>query len=42
LEPGYFEGVKKLISGILNSDLKIIMKGMEKIRENIRQEGLAG
>jgi hypothetical protein len=42
LEPGYFTGVKKLMSGMLKGDMKTIMKGMEKIRENVRQEELAG
>jgi DNA-binding MarR family transcriptional regulator len=41
LEPGYFTGVKKLMSGMLKGDMKTIMKGMEKIRENVRQEELA-
>jgi DNA-binding MarR family transcriptional regulator len=40
LEPGYFEGVKKLMSGIPKANMEKIIKGMEKIRENIRQEGL--
>jgi DNA-binding MarR family transcriptional regulator len=39
LEPGYFEGVKKLMSGIPKADMEKIMKGMEKIRENIKREG---
>jgi DNA-binding MarR family transcriptional regulator len=38
LEPGYFTGVKKLMSGMPKGDMKTIMKGMEKIRENARQE----
>ncbi len=39
LEPGYFEGVRRLMSGILKTDMKIIIRGMEKVRDNIRQEG---
>ncbi len=42
LEPGYFTGVKKLMSGMPKGDMKTIMKGMEKIRENIRQKEPAG
>jgi DNA-binding MarR family transcriptional regulator len=42
LEPGYFTGVKKLMSGMLKGDMKTIIKGMGKIRENVRQEELAG
>jgi hypothetical protein len=42
LEPGYFAGVKKTMSGMAESDMKTIKKDMEKIRENIRQEKLAG
>ena len=38
LEPGYFTGVKKVMSGMSKNDMKTIMKGMEKIRENVRQE----
>ena len=38
LEPGYFKGVKKVMSDMSKNDLKTIMKGMEKIRENVRQE----
>jgi DNA-binding MarR family transcriptional regulator len=38
LEPGYFTEVKKLMSGMPKGDMKTIMKGMEKIRENARQE----
>ena len=42
LEPGYFTGVKKLMSGMPKGDMKTIMKGMEKIRENIRQKEPGG
>jgi DNA-binding MarR family transcriptional regulator len=42
LEPGYFTGVKKVMSGISQNDMKTIMKGMEKIRENVRQGKLTG
>ena len=42
LEPGYFTGVKKLMSGTSKYDMRIIIKDMEKIRENVRQEELAG
>lgn len=42
IEPGYFIGVKKLMSGISKNDMKTVMKNMEKIRENIRQENLTG
>jgi len=42
LEPGYFTGVKKLMSGISKYGMKVIIKDMEKIRENVRQEKLAG
>ena len=42
LEPSYFKGVKKLMSGMPKSDMKTIMKSMEQIRENVRQEELAG
>jgi DNA-binding MarR family transcriptional regulator len=38
LEPGYFTRVKKVMSGISKNDMKTIVKGMEKIRENVRQE----
>ena len=38
LEPGYFQEVKKVMSDMSKNDLKTIMKGMEKIRENVRQE----
>jgi DNA-binding MarR family transcriptional regulator len=38
LEPGYFTRVKKTMSGISKNGMKTIMKGMEKIRENVRQE----
>ena len=38
LEPGYFTGVKKAMSGMSKNDMKTIIKGMEKIRENVRQE----
>jgi DNA-binding MarR family transcriptional regulator len=38
LEPGYLTGVKKVMSGMSKNDMKTIIKGMEKIRENIRQE----
>jgi DNA-binding MarR family transcriptional regulator len=38
LEPGYFTGVKKVMSGMSTNDMKTIIKGMEKIRENVRQE----
>lgn len=40
LEPGYFAGVNTIISGIPERDLQIIMKSMEKIRENIRQANM--
>jgi DNA-binding MarR family transcriptional regulator len=42
VEPGYFKGVKQLMSGMPKGDMKTIMKSMEKIRENVRQEKLAG
>lgn len=42
LEPGYFTEVNKLMSGLPENDMKIIKKGMEMIRENIRREKLAG
>jgi DNA-binding MarR family transcriptional regulator len=42
LEPGYFIRVKKAMSGISKNGMKTIMKGMEKIRENVRQEELTG
>jgi DNA-binding MarR family transcriptional regulator len=42
LEPGYFKGVKQLMSGMPKGDMKTIMKSMEKIRENVRQEESAG
>ena len=42
LEPGYFAAVNKLMSGIIKGDMKTIIKSMEKIRENIRQEKLTG
>ena len=42
LEPGYFTGVIKLMSGMAKNDMKTIIKGMERIRENIRQKELAG
>jgi DNA-binding MarR family transcriptional regulator len=38
LEPGYFTGVNKVMSGMSTNDMKTIIKGMEKIRENVRQE----
>jgi DNA-binding MarR family transcriptional regulator len=38
LEPGYLTGVKKVMSGMSRNDMKIIIKGMEKIRENVRQK----
>jgi DNA-binding MarR family transcriptional regulator len=38
VEPGYFEGVNKLMSGMPKGDMKTIIRGMEKIRENARQE----
>ncbi len=38
LEPGYFKEVKKVMSDMSKNDMKTIMKGMEKIRENVRQE----
>jgi DNA-binding MarR family transcriptional regulator len=38
LEPGYFQEVKKVMSDMSKNDMKTIMKGMEKIRENVRQE----
>jgi DNA-binding MarR family transcriptional regulator len=41
LEPDYLEIVRKLMSGILKTDMKIIIRGMEKVRENIRREGFA-
>ena len=40
LEPGYFEGVKKLLSAIPEADIKKMIKGMERIRENIHRDGL--
>lgn len=42
LEPGYFTGVKKLMSHISKNDMKTIIKGMEKIRARIRFENMAG
>jgi len=42
IEPGYFAGVKKIMSGMSKKDMDTILKKMEKIRENIRQEKLAG
>jgi len=38
LEPGYFTAVKKAMSSMSKNDMKTIIKGMEKIRENVRQE----
>ena len=38
LEPGYFEGVKKLFSAIPQEEIKKMIKGMERIRENIHRD----
>jgi DNA-binding MarR family transcriptional regulator len=37
LEPGYFTEVKKAMSSMSKNDMKTIIKGMEKMRENVRQ-----
>jgi hypothetical protein len=37
-EPGYFTAVKKVMSGMSTNDMRTIIKGMEKIRQNVRQE----
>ncbi len=38
LEPGYFTGIMKIMSGISKNTMNTISRGMEKIRENIRLE----
>ncbi len=42
IEPGYFTGVKKIMSGLSQKNMDTVLKSMEKIRENIRQGKLAG
>ncbi len=42
LEPGYFAGVKILMSDMPKGDMRTIRGVMEKMRENIRQKILAG
>jgi DNA-binding MarR family transcriptional regulator len=42
VEPGYFAGVQKLMSDLSKNDMRTVIKNMEKIRENVRQQELAG
>ncbi|HVN98234.1 MAG TPA: hypothetical protein VMT62_17545 [Syntrophorhabdaceae bacterium] len=41
LEPGYFERVREIMSGMKRDDMKIIVKATEKIRDNMRRGGFS-